>query len=71
MNDGISESLCSLSYMTILEGAEGVTAHGRGSLMAKVDIRNAYRMVPVHPEDRCLMGMTWTDAHARGKSWSH
>lgn len=59
VNDGISESLCSLSYVTILEGAKGVTAHGRGSLMAKVDIHNAYRMVPVHPEDRWLMGMTW------------
>ena len=27
--------------------------------MAKVDIRNTYRVVPVHPEDRWLMGMTW------------
>ena len=27
--------------------------------MAKVDISNAYRVVPVHLEDRWLMGMTW------------
>ena len=59
VNDGISESLCSLTYVTIMDGAKGVTAHGKGSLMAKVDIRNAYRVVPVHPEDRWLMGMTW------------
>ena len=25
----------------------------------KIDIRSAYRMVPVHPEDRWLLGMQW------------
>ena len=32
---------------------------GRGTLMAKMDIKEAYRMVPVHPEDRLLLGMKW------------
>ena len=27
--------------------------------MAKVDIRNAYRVVQLHEEDRCDMGVTW------------
>ena len=27
--------------------------------MAKVDIESAYRMVPVHPSDRHLLGMEW------------
>ena len=31
----------------------------RGTHMAKVDIRNAYRNVPVHPVDRWLLGMSW------------
>eukprot|EP00731_Ephydatia_muelleri_P018367 Em0011g407a len=30
-----------------------------GSFMSKVDIRSAYRTVPVHPEDRWLLGMEW------------
>ena len=30
--------------------------------MAKVDNKSAYRNVPVHPEDRWLMGMVWRDA---------
>ena len=59
VNDGIKEYLCSLSYMMIMDAAKGVAALGRGLLMAKVDIRNAYRVVTVHPEDRWLMGMTW------------
>lgn len=31
-------------------------------MLAKVDIKNAYRMVPVHPEDRSLLGMIWDGA---------
>ena len=49
--------LCSLSYITVNDAAEAVTRMGRGSLLAKVDIKNVYRMVEVHPEDRSLLGM--------------
>ena len=35
VSDGIKESLCSLSYVTIMDAAMGVAAVGRGSLMAK------------------------------------
>ena len=59
VNDGIQESLCSLSYVTVTDAAHGITSYGRGALMIKVDIRNAYRVVPIHPADRWLMGMTW------------
>ena len=30
--------------------------------MAKVDIRSAYRNVPIHPDDRWLMGIMWKGA---------
>ena len=30
-----------------------------GALMIKVDIRSAYRVVPIHPADRWLRGMIW------------
>ena len=29
--------------------------------MAKVDVKSAYRNIPVHPEDRWLMGMRWSE----------
>ena len=32
---------------------------GRDSLLAKVDVRSTYRNVPVHPEDRWMLGMLW------------
>ena len=59
VNDGICESLCSLSYVTVGDAAQAVVAKGRGALMAKVDVKSAYRNVPIHPHDRWLMGMLW------------
>ena len=37
----------------------GIMQLGRGTLMAKFDVQNAYRIVPVHPEDCLLLGMKW------------
>ena len=31
------------------------------NLMVKMDIKSAYRMVPIHPHDRRLFGMMWED----------
>ena len=59
VNDGISSELASLSYISIDEIARRVASMGRGTLLAKMDIHNAYRLVPVHPEDRVLLGMRW------------
>ena len=32
---------------------------GRGALLAKVDIESAYRLIPVHPDDRWLLRTKW------------
>ena len=29
--------------------------------MHKLDIKSAYRNIPIHPEDRHLLGMQWRD----------
>ena len=62
VNDGVDADLCSLSYVTVEDAARAVRAHGRGCLLAKVDVKQAYRMVQVHPEDRLLLGMSWEGA---------
>ena len=59
VNDGISKELCSLSYMSVDDVAEKVVKTGRGALMAKFDLKSAYRHIPVHPDDRWLLGMEW------------
>ena len=57
VNDGIDNSLCSLSYVGITEAVRE-----RGTRLAKVYIKCAYRNVPVHPEDRWLTGMLWRES---------
>ena len=59
VNDGIDPSLCSLSYITVEEVAEVVAQLGAGTLLVKVDIESAYRLVPVHPHDRPLQALAW------------
>ena len=54
MNDGINSEICSLSYITVDDAAKVILLKGSG---AKMDIKSAYRIVPVHPEDRSFLGM--------------
>ena len=59
VNDGISQDLSTLSYVTVDEVAEIATQLGKGALPFKMDIQSAYRLIPVHPQDRVLQGMEW------------
>ena len=59
VNDGIDASLCSLSYITVDKVAEIAVRLGKGSLLAKIDIESAYRLIPVHPQDRPLQAVEW------------
>ena len=62
VNDGIEPGLCSLSYVSVDDAAKEILRMGRGTRLAKVDIKSAYRIVPVHSEDRALLGMLWDGA---------
>ena len=59
VNDGIREDWCSLSYVTVDDVVSAVQRLWQGAQLAKVDIRSAYRIVPVHPDDRPRLGMMW------------
>ena len=57
VNDGISSHLCSLSYITGDDAIHQILQTGKGTLLAKVNIKSAFRLLPVHPADRHLLGM--------------
>ena len=59
VNDGIAKELCSLSYISVDMVADRVLTLGQGAFITKMDVKQAYRMVPVHPHDRPLLGMRW------------
>ena len=61
INDGVDKEACSLSYTSVDRIARRVARLGRGTELAKMDVKQAYRMIPVHPSDRRLLGMQWRE----------
>ena len=61
VNDRIPTHLCMLSYITVNTAREHILTLGAGSQLAKMDIRNAFRLLPVHPADHHMLGMKWND----------
>ena len=47
------------TYVSVDMAVKLVEQLGRGILLAKVDIRSVYRMLPIHPDDRWLLEMHW------------
>ena len=59
VNDGISRGLCSLSYASLDDAIDQIIRLGRRTELVKLDLKDAYRVVPIHPHDIHLFGMSW------------
>ena len=59
VNDGIDSNHTSLHYSSIEDAVGIVQQLGPGTLMAKLNLKTAYRLVPVHPDDRTLLVTCW------------
>lgn len=59
INDGIDPTTCTLHYITVDDAARLVAKHGRGALMSKVDLKSAFRHIPVRRQDWPLLGCFW------------
>lgn len=56
VNDWIPAHLCSVKYAS-LDHAVGVARRrGTDALMAKADIESTFRLLPMYPDDFCLLG---------------
>ena len=56
VNDGIDRSMSLLAYILVADIASAILSLGPGSLLAKSDVKHAYRQ---NPDDRPLLGMRW------------
>ena len=54
INDAISKELLSLKYTSVDHLSSLILSEGKGAFLAKTDIKEAYRMVPVYPDDQLL-----------------
>ena len=59
VNDYISQEDFSLQYHTIDDAVSILVRLGPGALMAKADLKSAFRLCPVHPLDWPLLGICW------------
>ena len=59
VNDTIHPRLSSLQYTSLQDATATIRELGTGTLLAKMDLKKAYRMVPVHPDDHALLGIRW------------
>ena len=56
---------CSLSYITGDDAIQEIMKTGPGTPLAKVDIKSAFRLLPMHPADR-LLGIQKTQSAPLG-----
>ena len=61
VNDFIPDNEASVTYSSIDDAISMIIRCGKGALMAKFDIKSAYRIIPIHAEARHLFGMRWHD----------
>ena len=59
VNDNIHRELAHVVYSSIGDAAELMHHLGQHTLLAKIDIQDAYRLILIHPSDRRFLGVTW------------
>ena len=59
VNDAIPRDQCSVHYTSIQDAIKTISEMKGRVFLAKSDIANAFRLVPIHPDDYPLLGMQW------------
>ena len=59
--DGIPKDPFSLQYIFVDDAIKILIVQGPGAVMAKFDVKSAYRNVAMRPDERHLLGMRWRD----------
>lgn len=56
VNDYIDNMYCSVKYTSFDSALEMITTVGTGAFIARLDIKSAFRLIPIHPDDFSLLG---------------
>ena len=59
INNYINPDDYTLSYCSVDDAYAILNLLGTGALMSKIDLKNAFRLIPVHPNDWNLLGICW------------
>ena len=53
------KNLCSMYYITVDDAICKILELGPGTELTKIDVKGAFRLIPVNPLDRHLLAMEW------------
>ena len=59
VNSHIDKSLTTVHFELLDDCLQILLSLGRGTLMAKADLKDAFRIIPIHPDDHRLLGFTF------------
>ena len=68
VNDGIQDENCHVQYMTVDDVVHQLHSLGRGALVAKLDLKDAFHHICVRPEDWELLGSSFETTDLQGNS---
>ena len=63
INDHIPKEPYTLQYVRVDDAIRILQSLGPGSFMAKTDLKSAFRLIPIHPDDWHLLGIHWQDQY--------
>ena len=59
VNSRISKDLFTLEYSSIDDAVAILSKAGSDAFMCKLDVKDAFQLIPVRPEDWQLLGYEW------------
>ena len=59
VNDNLRREFTHVAYSSVEDAAMMLHSLGEGALLAKIDIQDAYRIIPIHPHDQLYLGLQW------------
>ena len=62
-NDGIYDNDSSVEYAKLSDAIRHIKSIVLACYLAKSDIESAFRLLPIHPEDRHLLGISWDNQY--------
>ncbi|KAK3102095.1 hypothetical protein FSP39_008693 [Pinctada imbricata] len=63
INDGIPTEHCTVKYQSVDDAIAIIKTFGHGALLAKTDIAEAFKNIPIHPDDFELLGFFFNDKY--------
>ena len=61
INSGIPKDIATVQYSSVPQAINLIKYHGRFSYLAKTDIKSAFRIIPIRPDQYHLLGFQWNN----------